>query len=548
MMYRDINNEFTKLPGKDKLLEAIHKHMRFVPGLSLGIIDGDNCYYYSKGQIAAGSEMIVRPDTGFSISSLSKVVTALVTMKLIDDGKLDLFSTVYEYLPNFMFRAHEKGNRVTLFNLLTHTSGLAAVFPNLYIANNKSLEEHVYQEITQVRTINDSNRVFNYSSANYNLLGYICECVTGLPFDQLVEQFVGRVGMNKTVFDVESKYRSTDFALGHIVTRRLFQPAPRIALIPSYHPSTQLISNVLDFMKLGNLLLNEGELSGQRLISQHLLQEMLKPKVPMYSERGDYFGIGLGFKGQNADRIVHEGIGLGYFSRIYLRPEKKVGVVWFANSQLYGHTSKITHLIVDEMQKHKTSVYVPQSTLVNNNNMIVQKFQFSDCYYSKTGPPSKIEIKREENCLSLEYTNLSTGESSLHKIRQKSPGYTVVMQNECKKVGFISKEGQNDIIDNIIIGNTLYSSKTQWTRTPYPEKYVGTYSGYFEMSEKTEKVTILLDDEKEPLLKWRERSYKLFALKGESESFSSELGCIEFFEAEKEVSGFYLNYSLKFLK
>ncbi|WP_186786002.1 serine hydrolase domain-containing protein [Paenibacillus agilis] len=536
------------LPGKERLLEVLNKHLRFVPGFSIGIINGDDYYFYSAGETISGSKQNVGIDTGFSISSLTKVVTALLTIKLFDEGRLDLFRSVYDYLPDFTFRNHAHGDEVTLFHLLTHTSGMAAIFPNFYISDDSSLEQHVYQEVSQVKMINNNNRIFNYSSANYNLLGYICERVTGLSFDQLIKQFTCKVQMEKTVFNLETAYSLNNFASGHMVNMKLFTPTPKIAFVPSYHPSTQLISNVRDLANIAHILLNEGNLNGERLISQYLWKEMLTPKVSMYSERGDFFGMGLGFKGKHADRVVHEGIGLGYFSRLYLRPEKRSGVILLANSQLYGHTSKITHLIIDEMLEDNKRVFIPQPPCVYTDNTDIRKISFSDSYYSMSGKPSKIEITKEQNQLTLLYTDLSSGVCTKSEIRQKQLGLAVIISNECKKIGFVGQKDDDHIIETVIIGNTLYTATAQWAATYCPDRFVGTFVGFLETSEQLETIYITLTSESELILKSYEKSYKLFSLQNDNKSFSCGIGHIEFYKADNVVNGFSLNYCLRFIK
>src|SRR5690349_8939643 len=95
-----------------------------IPGLALGIVQGDRIVHLTGFGIADPSGRVVSPQTPFIIGSLNKPITCLAVMQLVEAGKVDLDAPVQRYIP--WFRVADEGDsaRITVRHLLMQTSGL----------------------------------------------------------------------------------------------------------------------------------------------------------------------------------------------------------------------------------------------------------------------------------------------------------------------------------------------------------------------------------------------------------------------------------------
>jgi CubicO group peptidase (beta-lactamase class C family) len=93
-------------------------------GASYCLVTGDQIYNYSYGWKDYDRQLRIDNDTKFRIASISKVITALAAMKLVEDNQVDLDSDVSSYLGFTLRNPNFPDNQITLRHLLTHTSGL----------------------------------------------------------------------------------------------------------------------------------------------------------------------------------------------------------------------------------------------------------------------------------------------------------------------------------------------------------------------------------------------------------------------------------------
>lgn len=120
----------------------------------------------------------MQADTVFDIASLTKVVaTTPAIMQLVEQGKIALDAPVAHYWPEFAVNGKDK---VTIRELLTHTSGLPADIPNLKNADN---DQVALQHIAQMKLIHPAGESFLYSDVNFIVLAHLVERISGQRFD-----------------------------------------------------------------------------------------------------------------------------------------------------------------------------------------------------------------------------------------------------------------------------------------------------------------------------------------------------------------------------
>src|SRR5215212_2650030 len=95
-----------------------------VPGLALGIVQGDQIVHLKGFGTTDPSGRPVTPQTPFIIGSTTKSMTAVAIMQLVEAGKLELDAPIQRYLPWFHVADPDASARITIRHLLNHTSGL----------------------------------------------------------------------------------------------------------------------------------------------------------------------------------------------------------------------------------------------------------------------------------------------------------------------------------------------------------------------------------------------------------------------------------------
>lgn len=154
----------------------------------LAIRDGTVSYQGQFGDRHLPSQLPVTPDTLFRIASISKMMTTLGVMKLVEDGKLALDDDVGTYLGYRLRNPHFPNQPVTLRSLLSHTSSLR---------DNAGYSWGIdvnLRDIFNGDAMWASNAApgayFSYANLNWGVIGTVMEKVTGERFDQLMQRLL----------------------------------------------------------------------------------------------------------------------------------------------------------------------------------------------------------------------------------------------------------------------------------------------------------------------------------------------------------------------
>lgn len=141
-------------------------------------------------------------DTRFRIGSMTKAVTAMLVLQLVDSGRIGLDSTISRYVADSVF-PRRLGDRITVRQLLTHTSGLPDFndVPDFYSPMNAGLmsDRAILRRIGEYELRFEPGTSFGYSNDGYVVLGEILEGVTGVSYESLVAERVFRpAGMTES--------------------------------------------------------------------------------------------------------------------------------------------------------------------------------------------------------------------------------------------------------------------------------------------------------------------------------------------------------------
>ena len=145
-------------------------------------------------------------DTKFRIASFTKPITVMLILQLVEEGKLKLGGKLTDYLPEF---PKEKGENITIHQLLTHTSGITGEsrIPNLIdIEKEYYTRERLFNCIVEQETVFKPGRGREYSNFGYALLGMILEKVSAKSYNELLQDKICKpAGMKNTLEDITAQ-------------------------------------------------------------------------------------------------------------------------------------------------------------------------------------------------------------------------------------------------------------------------------------------------------------------------------------------------------
>jgi len=231
---------------------------------------------------------LMTKNTIFDLASLTKVVsTTPVIMSLIEDGYLELWDTIRDYIPNFN---HRKKSEITLWHLLTHTSGL----PNRPLYSILSSPADTINFISQVELDYAPGTRVQYSDLGMILLGYIAEKVSGKSLEQLFNERIRRkLKLNDTMYNPPQN-------LKHRIAATEFCKWRKRIIVGEVHDENAyflggvaghagLFSTAWDLAVYAQTLLNGGIYEKQRILSPLSIKLMTKNHL---EELGEFRGLG----------------------------------------------------------------------------------------------------------------------------------------------------------------------------------------------------------------------------------------------------------------
>ena len=266
---------------------------RATPGAQLAVLRGGEVIYeqaYGKQAYGSGEEVTV--DDLYDLASVTKAAaTSFAVMKLYDGGKIDLKARVSKYLPEFK---RSVTGRYQIDQLLSHNTGLQSSLPVypyigkefvsdhpttnavLPLSDQRWLDKQVPGNIRKdMGKLTFTRRpVYKYSDANYVLLQYVVEAITGIELDQYVRQeFYEPMGLHHLAFRPRGTYplrqlvpTITDKWIGRGALRGYVHDEGA-ALLGGVAGHAGLFGNANDLGRLFQLLNDQGRYGDAQLLS-----------------------------------------------------------------------------------------------------------------------------------------------------------------------------------------------------------------------------------------------------------------------------------------
>ncbi|WP_230199110.1 serine hydrolase domain-containing protein [Risungbinella massiliensis] len=179
------------LPNKiDQYIQKMMTEYQ-IPGLSIALVHHDKTVYSHGWGITGGKKTAVTSDTPFALGSLSKSLTGLAIVKLIEEKKMELDKPIQTYIPWFTLQDKKASSQITVRHLLAQTSGIST-YSGLEISDQGSLEPDAIKKnvkkLSSVELNSAPGATHQYSAANYLILGAIIEEITNMPYADYMEQ------------------------------------------------------------------------------------------------------------------------------------------------------------------------------------------------------------------------------------------------------------------------------------------------------------------------------------------------------------------------
>ncbi|MEM6264141.1 MAG: serine hydrolase domain-containing protein [Bacteroidota bacterium] len=233
---------------------------------------GEIVYHQAFGHKDAKQEQPIGIDTHFGIASITKMITAMVVLQLVEEGKFKLTDNLAELLPEYDI---PKAKKITLHHLLLHISGL----PN----EPDALYQQVLapKEVATQTLASSTNRLgkFNYANIDYILLGLIIEKVDGKPWHESVkERILVKTDMQQTGFLAKGDYPE-NFAFTFSIDGEQKRQSDPLFHIENFYAAGCMYATAADLLKLDQAMYTE------ELISE-ASRELMFTSYPEYNYTG----------------------------------------------------------------------------------------------------------------------------------------------------------------------------------------------------------------------------------------------------------------------
>jgi CubicO group peptidase (beta-lactamase class C family) len=342
------------------------------PGLSLVVVkDGEIVYQEGFGMADVPRNIPATADTVYQTFSMVKSMTAAAVLQLQEQGLLNIDDPVADYLPFFEVQyPSEDSETVTIRHLLNHSSGLSNNMPELISWihfdgdpewNQTELIKEKLPDYTELAYEPGSKGV--YTNVGYLVLSAVIEAVSGQTYQQyMIDHIFSPLGMDQTSWtyteatisnEAAGSSPSVDFQalmLPLILDKDQMDALTREKVdgklwfnrvYMDQKGPTGPISTVTDVVRFVMAFLNEGELDGQRILSEESIAMLTNEshvlpgntsEARAYNEYDQmYHGLGWYVVKNHEFFIAHGGGGPGFAADMRLYPDRELGMVIIAN-------------------------------------------------------------------------------------------------------------------------------------------------------------------------------------------------------------------------
>jgi len=307
-----------------------------LPSVAVALIDDQNTVWQNVFGLAnVEKEIPATTDTVYKLWSVAKLFTAIETMRLVDEGLVNLDAPITDYLPDVSIQSRFPDSEpITIRSILSHHSGLPR--NECYSLISQPGDDDVLGEMVQ--SLKDCYTTFpvgyryKYTNIGPDMLGYLIQELRDESFTRYMKKnLLAPIGMENSTFFSAGIPEQKDVAMGYEFYDGKHYPLEQHDITSL--PSGNLYSTIEDMSDFARFVFRDGEANGEQIIKPKTLHLMF---ADQFSSRRDPQPMGLGWKITRAidsELLVwHDGgPGEGIGSLVALLPERKLGIVLFAN-------------------------------------------------------------------------------------------------------------------------------------------------------------------------------------------------------------------------
>ena len=344
-----------------------------VPGIAIAIVkDGQVVAARGFGVRKLGEATPVDGKTIFEIASNSKVFTAAALAMLVDEGKLAWDDPVTKHLPDFQMYDAYVTKEMTVRDLLVHRSGLGLGAGDLLWWPTTSFStDEIIHKLRYIRPATSFRNSYAYDNLLYIVAGKIIAQKSGKPWgDTVRERILTPVGMSATTTSLAENAGNPNVSAPH---SKINGKIAAVKAVPAHNAvgAVGINTNAEEIAKWMNVLLSDGVVSKDvRLYSAAQSREMMtaqtpmkisEPKPALAATKPNFFAYGLGlqlrdYKGRKL--AMHGGALQGFYSRVVLVPEEKLGIAIFTNAESGGAMTSLQYRLLDHYLKVAPSDWI----------------------------------------------------------------------------------------------------------------------------------------------------------------------------------------------
>jgi CubicO group peptidase (beta-lactamase class C family) len=334
-----------------------------VPAAAVGVMVDGEVVEHAAGVLSMATGVEATTDSVFQIGSVTKLWTSSLVMQLVDEGEVDLDATIRSYLPEFRIADESAARRITVRQLLTHTSGFEGdIFTDTGLGDD-CVEKYlgVLHDVPQVF---EPGSMWSYNNAGFCVLGRLVEVLRGAPYDAcLRERLAKPLGLTHVA---TSPHEAVLFrtAVGHIQPAQDApqEPARIWALSRSnIAAGSMLAMDARSLLAFARMHLDDGGAAdGGQVLAHGTAARMHEKQVdlPYLGHLGTSWGLGFErFDTPEGEIIGHDGATIGQYAFLRIVPDAGLAVVLLTNG---GNAAALYAELVGHVLSELTSVRLPE--------------------------------------------------------------------------------------------------------------------------------------------------------------------------------------------